>query len=137
MRKLRTKRKVVAVLLIAVLLICTGCADKVGGKSLDKTTQDTAEYIVKNVKDVSVGEMGGDWVIFALKSSGTEAASQDYYDAYYDNIRGLLKSSKGVLSKNSLTTYERVSMGVQTVGNGPSKDWRYTERLLLGRFICN
>lgn len=92
-----------------------------GGKNLNKTTQKTAEYIVENVKDVQVGETGGDWVIFALKASGTDVASQDYYDAYYDNIRGLLKSGRGVLSKNSLTTYERVSMALTAIGKDPKK----------------
>lgn len=77
--------------------------------------------MVDKVPDVSVGEMGGDWVIFALSRSGTEAASQDYYDAYYDNIRGLLKSNIGVLSRKSLTSYERVSMALTSIGKDPKK----------------
>lgn len=103
------------------LVSCTGCGDQVGNKNLKKVTKNVCEYMVDNVSEATVGESGGDWTIFALKNSGTDVASDKYYDSYYDNVRGQTKANKGELSTRSYTTYERISMALTAMGKDPTK----------------
>lgn len=70
--------------------------------------------------EASVGEGGDDWIVFALKESGNDAASSDYYAAYYDDLRGYVKANRGVLSRDRYTTYERVSMALWAIGMDPT-----------------
>jgi len=102
------------------LVVCTGCSSKISGKSIDKTIKATCQYLIKEEPEAAVGEGGDDWVVFALKKSGTDVAASDYYEAYYDDIRGYVKANRGVLSRDRYTAYERASLALWAIGKDPT-----------------
>ena len=120
--------KKAAALLAAVMIIAaavlTGCggSGSQGGSSNDpeKVMQSAAGYLVENVEVDTIDAMGGGWVPFALKMSGTDAADDDYYAAYYDSIRAVAKSQKGMLSEDHPTAHERVSINLRAIGEDPT-----------------
>lgn len=116
-----------AALVLALMLLATGCSGGAGGgsgssggKDLDSVIKSASEYLVENVEVDAVDSMGGGWVPFALKMSGTDAADEDYYAAYYDSIRAIAKSQNGVLSEDHLTAHERVSINLKAMGQDPT-----------------
>ena len=122
----RVKRLTAIILMLAMmtLMILTGCSGAGGsggsGSSMDSVMKDAAEYLVENVEVDSADSMGGGWVPFALKMSGTDAADDDYYASYYDSIRALAKSKEGVISEDHPTAYERVSINLKAIGQDPT-----------------
>lgn len=123
-------RKTLMLLLVFAMMLgtalMTGCSggSGSGGKGsaddIDSVMQGAAEYLVENVEVDAIDAMGGGWVPFALKMSGTDAADEDYYAAYYDSIRAAAKSQKGVLSEDHPTAYERVSINLKAIGEDPT-----------------
>ena len=122
-------RKVTTGILIALLIaaaaLLAGCGGESGGKSggennIDFALNGAAEYLVENVAVDSFDSMGGGWVPMALKLSGTDAADDDYYAAYYDSIRVAVKNNGGVLSEGKPTANERVSMNLRALGKDPT-----------------
>lgn len=123
MRKRNVGIALIAVLIMITSLILAGCGGSgSGGAGADPESamKGAAEYLVENVEVDSIDSMGGGWVPFALKMSGTDAADDDYYAAYYDSIRAVAKSQKGVLSKDHPTAYERVSINLKAIGEDPT-----------------
>ncbi|MGN0709289.1 MAG: hypothetical protein ACI4LM_03480 [Anaerovoracaceae bacterium] len=121
-KKARRGAGAVIALVIAVSLLLAGCSrtPDISKKSgLEKAAQETGAYLVKEVPDVSIGNMGGDWTIFALKKTGCKAADKSYYESYYDSVRGILKAQHGVIAKDSRTPYARVSMALKAIGKDP------------------
>lgn len=106
----------VTVLVIVLIVVFTGCSEKIGGENLDKVKNETCEYIIQKIPEASIG---GEWTVFALKKSDTKATSDEYFESYYDNIRGTIKAKKGTLSDNQYTAYESVSMALTTIGKNP------------------
>ena len=128
LREMRNKgiRKLTAVI-AAVLMLCaavlTGCGGSGSGgsgASMDQTMNDAAAYLVENVAVDSADSMGGGWIPFALKMSGTDAADDDYYAAYFDSIRVLAKTNKGVISQDRPTANERVAINLKAMGEDPT-----------------
>ena len=119
-------KKITVMVLIAVMTaaaaLLAGCGESTGGGSgsTDSVMKDAAEYLVENVAVDSFDSMGGGWVPLALKLSGTDAADEDYYTAYYDSIRAAVKSNGDVLSENKPTANERVSMNLKALGKDPT-----------------
>ena len=121
---------ILAAALLALMFLATGCSGSGsssggssgsgGSKDLDSVIKSASEYLVENVPVDSVDSMGGGWVPFALKMSGTDAADDDYYAAYYDSIRAIAKSQKGVLSEDHPTAHERVSINLKAIGQDPA-----------------
>lgn len=62
---------------------------------------------------------GGEWSVFALARCG--ALSEEYKNAYLNEISGALESSGGVLSKNKYTEYARSALTLIALG----EDIRY------------
>ena len=120
--------KITAVVLMAMLAataaLLAGCGEGSGSGSgegsIDSVINDAAEFLVENVEVDSIDSMGGGWVPFALKMSGTDAADDDYYAAYYDSVRAAVKNSGGVLSEDRPTANERVSMNLKALGADPT-----------------
>lgn len=115
---------IIAVVAIMVAVLLTGCGGSGGsessGNDIDSAMKASAEYLVENVAVDSADSMGGGWIPFALKMSGTDAADEDYYMAYFDSIRLLAKSNKGVISKERPTANERVSINLKAIGQDPT-----------------
>ena len=121
----KSLRKALALLIILAMVLMAGCSGSgsgsgSGSKDMDSVMQSASEYLVENVAIDSVDSMGGGWVPFALKMSETDAADDDYYAAYYDSIRAIAKSQKGVLSEDHPTAYERVSINLKAIGQDPT-----------------
>ena len=123
MRKRNVGIALIAVFIMITSLILAGCGGSGSGSAgadPEGAMKGAAEYLVENVEVDSIDSMGGGWVPFALKMSGTDAADDDYYAAYYDSIRAVAKSQKGVLSKDHPTAYERVSINLKAIGEDPT-----------------
>lgn len=127
--KMKTSKtyRIIAMLITILLLsaaVLTGCGGSggSGGKvdDMDGVMRDAAEYLVENVEVDAIDAMGGGWIPFALKMSGTDAADDDYYAAYFDSVRAVAKSQKGVLSEDHPTAYERVSINLKAMGEDPT-----------------
>lgn len=119
------KKPAVWILIVLVMLaaaVTSGCGGNEGGSkdSIDSVMKGAAEYLVENVEVDSIDSMGGGWVPFALKQSGTDAADDEYYGAYYDSIRVAVKTNDGVLSEDRPTANERVSMNLKAIGKDPT-----------------
>ncbi len=122
MIKKRNKIITVVAMIAACLMILSACggAGSSSGNDLDSVIGGAAEYLVENVDVDSADSMGGGWVPFALKMSGTDAADDDYYEAYYDSIRALAKANQGVISEDRPTANERVSINLKAIGKDPA-----------------
>ena len=110
-------------ILIVTMLTLTACgagSGSGGGSNIDSAMKDSAEYLVENVEVDAIDAMGGGWIPFALKMSGTDAADEDYYTAYYDSVRAASKSQKGILSEDHPTANERVSINLKAIGKDPT-----------------
>lgn len=77
---------------------------------------------VKNVKELNetatVGSVGGDWVVKGFCESGTKV-DDEFYQAYYDDVRATVKSQKGIIDENYYTSNARVVIGVCAIGKNP------------------
>ncbi len=122
-------RKSAAAVLTALILaaaMLAGCAGGSGGGSVaggnasDSVMKEAAEYLVENVAVDTIDSMGGGWVPFALKMSGTDAADEDYYLAYCDSIRAAVKNGGAILNEDRPTANERVSMNLKALGKDPT-----------------
>ena len=109
----------------AALAACGGKKESGGGEPASGSTdiktviEESAAFLVEEVEVDSLDAMGGGWVPLALKKSGTDAADDEYYEAYYDSVRAAAKSGKGVLSKDKPTANERVAIVLHVLGKDP------------------
>ncbi len=85
---------------------------------LGSVKRETVKFLTETVTDPTVSGVGGDWLIFVLKRSG-EDIPESYYSNYYDNVRALVKSKKGVLTEDKYTEYERLIIGLSAIGENP------------------
>ena len=119
--KRRNKITAVLAVLAACVMILSSCGGgSASGDDLDSAIKSAAEYLVENVEVDSADTLGGGWIPFALKMSGTDTADDDYYEAYYDSIRALAKANQGVISEERVTANERVSINLKAIGKDPA-----------------
>lgn len=123
---MKSNKKAILLLLALTMIIaslltgCGGSGSGAGGSNIDAAMKDAAEYLVENVEVEAIDAMGGGWTPFVLKMSGTDAADEDYYTAYYNSVRAVAKSQEGVLSEDHPTAYERVSVNLKAIGQDPT-----------------
>ena len=94
-------------------------ASGTGSAVVEQTIKYAAAYIADQQDEPSIGGMGDGWTTFALKLSSTDAVDDDYYEGYYDTVRGNVKAGKGRLSEDEYTPYARVSMTLKLIGKDP------------------
>lgn len=69
--------------------------------------------------DPTVSSIGGEWLIKGLILAGAEVP-EGYYDSYYENVCQYTKDCQGILSDKRYTEYERVIIGLRSIGKDPT-----------------
>jgi len=131
MRKIKSKLITLAIILVALTLTVPALA-------LEKTTLETmvtesAEYILKSVKNPQVGSIGGEWAVIGLARSGFEVPDE-YYQNYYSTAEAYVKACKGVLHDKKYTEYSRVVLALTAIGKDPTNVAGYNLLTPLGDF---
>lgn len=118
MREIRRSNKIILTFVIAAMMwVSCGCA---GSEiDIDSEIDQVAEYLVEQYPNLTVGSVGGEWVVKGLVSSSYDV-EDDYIDRYYDSVRAQVKSKKGVISEDKYTEYERVTIALAAIGKDPS-----------------
>ena len=131
---MKTQKKILALLLTAVILLSTSItALAADTKTVSQVVNETAAYVLKTVKAPEVGSIGGEWAIIGLARSGYDVP-QSYYDAYYQKVEKYVIDRKGVLHDKKYTEYSRVILGVTAAGYDPTDIAGYDLTIALGDF---
>ena len=113
--------RVMIPVLILLALLVSACGSTEPGNGFPEDpqvlTREIAAYLMEQVPSPGPASVGGDWLIKGLADSGAEVPAS-YYDLYYDNVRAEVKFKKGVLSDTYYTEYERVIIGLSSIGKG-------------------
>lgn len=97
-----------------LVLSMAGC-----GNSENNICSDTADVLIEQVQDPTVSAMGGEWTILGMARSSVEVP-EGYFDTYYDNVRSVVKTQKGVLDENRYSEYARVDIALAAIGKDPA-----------------
>lgn len=112
--------KVLAGLLMTAILLLASCGS---GSSqtwkmpddIERVAKETAEQLVKENPSPTIGAVGGEWLVIGLYLSGYEVP-EGYYDRYYDNVRAIVKSSKGAITDIHYSEYDRLLICLHLLG---------------------
>lgn len=114
------KRKI-SVCLAAVFVIGSLTACGGGEVNIDKEIEAAVQFVYSANPSPSVGSVGGDWAVKGIAESGEESEEiQEYFDVYYDDVRARMKRKEGVLDEEYYTTYARVTIGIDAIGQDPT-----------------
>ncbi|MDR0445501.1 MAG: S-layer homology domain-containing protein [Oscillospiraceae bacterium] len=100
---------------------------------LDRAITTAAAYMLKTVKDPTVGSTGGEWAVIGLARSGYDVPDS-YYQGYYNAVEKYVKEKKGVLHDKKYTEYSRVILGLTAAGYDPRDVAGYDLTVALGDF---
>lgn len=106
----------VSVLVMAAAVLCGGCGQD--GQNLNHILTETQNYVMENTPAPSISSIGGDWAVTGLAKSNAKT-EEYYYESYYDNVRAIVKSQKGILSEDTYTEYARVSLALCAIEKDP------------------
>jgi hypothetical protein len=127
-------KKKMAMFLILLIVISTSLpAFATDKKTIDVAVKDTAEYILKTVKNPQVVSIGGEWVIIGLARSGYNVPDA-YYENYYKTVEKYVAECKGVLHDKKYTEYSRVILALTAAGYDPRNVAGYDLTIPLGDF---
>lgn len=127
-------KKCICINLVFVLLFSfglIGCTEK--AYTLDTAISDTAEYILRNVKNPQIGSVGGEWAVIGLARSGLDI-SEDYFNKYADAAEQYVVSVNGILHEKKYTEYSRVALALTAIGKDPRDVGGYDLLKPLGDF---
>ncbi|WP_246362192.1 S-layer homology domain-containing protein [Paenibacillus alba] len=82
---------------------------------VEKQISQTAAFMQQTVTDPVVASIGGDWTVFGLARSGVPVPDA-YYAKYYANVEKILKEKSGKLHAVKYTEYDRVILGLTSIG---------------------
>ncbi|MEC0226541.1 S-layer homology domain-containing protein [Paenibacillus alba] len=82
---------------------------------VEKQINQTAAFMQQTVTDPVVASIGGDWTVFGLARSGVPVPDA-YYAKYYANVEKILKEKSGKLHAVKYTEYDRVILGLTSIG---------------------
>lgn len=106
-------------LIIAFLILSTSC-----GKNFDIENEIhiTASLIYEKEFAPKTSSVGGEWAVIGIMNSNIKPdLKETYAKRYYDNIRTVLKSEKGLLTDEHYTEYARAVMGIVSIGKDPTE----------------
>ncbi|MBR4721414.1 MAG: S-layer homology domain-containing protein [Clostridia bacterium] len=85
---------------------------------IDEIISDTANFVMKTVKEPQISSIGGEWAVIGLSRSG-ESVPKEYFETYYKNVENAVRESKGILSSRKYTEYSRVVLALTLIGKNP------------------
>lgn len=124
------KRLLSWILVLTMLLSLTACGKKEpeGGATvsmeqqkevLTETIAKTGTFLHSSVAEPTFGTVGGEWLVLGLARSGLEI-SDEYFEAYFQNVSSYTAQQGGVLHAKKYTEYSRVILAVTAIGKDPS-----------------
>ena len=124
------KRLLSWILVLTMLLSLTACGKKEpeGGQTvsmeqqkevLTETIAKTGTFLHSSVAEPTFGTVGGEWLVLGLARSGLEI-SDEYFEAYFQNVSAYTAQQGGVLHAKKYTEYSRVILAVTAIGKEPS-----------------
>lgn len=127
-------RKIISIFMVIVILL--GLPVTAAGSSqteLDRAVSRTAAYVLRNVKNPSVGSVGGEWAVIGLARSN-HTVSDEYFRRYFRAVERYVRENGGVLDARRLTEYSRVILGLTAAGFDPRDVAGFDLTLPLGDF---
>ena len=110
--------KKIFIIFLAAIITMASNINCFATENIDTAVKNTSEYIIKTVDNPSIGSIGGDWAVFALKSAGCD--NEVYFEKYYKNAENYIKGKKGVLSTRKYTEYSRTIIAITAIGENPA-----------------
>ncbi len=110
--------RIMCLLLIAGIVLLTGCGSLKIPEDLDKVTENTANAVLEESPVITSGSIGGEFALKGLIESGVEFDPEIRED-YYKTLVQVLKVKKGVLSEDQYTEYARATIGLLAIGRDP------------------
>lgn len=122
------------ILLVGTLAAC-GKTQKAYTMPQDASAlaKEVAAVLMEENENPMLSSIGGEWMIKGITHAGIEVP-QEYYDIYYDNVRAEVKSKQGILSETKYTTYERLIIGLASIGKDFTDIEGYDMRPFLDDF---
>lgn len=124
------KRFISWILVLTLLFSLTACGKKEQDDNqtvsmeqqkevLTETIAKTGTFLHSSVAEPTFGTVGGEWLVLGLARSGLEI-SDEYFEAYFQNVSAYTAQQGGVLHAKKYTEYSRVILAVTAIGKDPS-----------------
>ncbi|WP_027400341.1 stalk domain-containing protein [Anaerovorax odorimutans] len=110
-----TNKKIISLIIILVLSVTQITSFAMAKTDVSNIITETAKYSLENVKNPSLGSIGGEWAIIGLARSGYNVP-ESYYEDYYNSIIKELQQNNGELTKTKYTEYSRVILALTAIG---------------------
>ncbi len=112
--------KKVLVLVLAVLLVFSGCGNEKIATDYDfsEVAAATIDNIFEETPSPVHSHLGGEWAVMCSVLYG-KVPSHGWYGAYVDNLAATLVEKDGVLSSTKHTNYSRALMAVTALQKSP------------------
>lgn len=135
MRNIKNKTRIIAVALILILVLTLPATaqDKRPSSELQTYLQSTAAWLVRTVPQPASGSVGGEWAVMGMARSDCDV-SQDWFDAYYNNLLASVQAAEGVISTRKYTEYSRVILALTALGKDPAEVGGYNLLTMLGDY---
>lgn len=128
--KIKLKLRIL-ILLMTMLFSIGGCGVKEDVQKIDLGA--TAQWLQETVLNPMYGSVGGEWLMLGLARSSAEV-SEDYFEAYYQNLENVLEEYDGVLDERKYTEYSRVILTVTALGKNAEDVAGYNLLVPLANF---
>lgn len=104
--------------LVLILVISASMFGCTQAPSWESHRTKSAETLMEKVKTPKIGSVGGEWTLLGIKDSGVKVA-ENYFENYYDSVRGVAKHLKGKLDEKRYTTNARAAIALKELNKEP------------------
>jgi len=112
------KACVASLIMLSLLLQPAVAAAHADAAGIDTIIDDVSALILDTVTSPGIGQVGGDWALFALMRSGAPV-SDAYRTAYYEKAAEQIAADSGILSAVKNSEYSRVVIAMSAIGADP------------------
>lgn len=109
------KRRILGILLGAIILVIALTGNAFAAPSIDDVYQATAAKVLVDTSAPTIGSVGGDWAILGLSRSGY-TVPDSYYGSYAERVAEEMKQAGGNLSGTKYTEYSRLILALTAIG---------------------